>query len=168
MDMDNVLSLEATTFMNMFQRLSGNTQVEVFDEMIKRSNLENILQNKHFLNKLRFKIVENLADENVKTLTLNLRELSSFPTMDFYTSSEYCKDMNRHVSRYLKNCKFYCINNEGKYILALSLDDFTTFNELAEYEKLLFDFDVIKCIDSTKLYKIERFDKLRLVEWWTI
>lgn len=160
-------SLESVSFLNLYDRVSDNAKVEIMDELINRLSLEELLGNKHVLDKMKLEARFNFENDQVRTLFMN-SNVSSF-IRDCYDTSGYAQDVNQCVTKHMKNWNYYFVTDSGNYIIFESLELFeANYNDKPKYEVKLFTFDVISKINSDQIFKLQMFHRVTLVEWYAI
>lgn len=154
-EMDN--KLESIAFMSLYERLQEDTKLLVFRDIVKSMNPDTILHENCILDIFKPKVLSQLKDEKLKVLFKNSTDFRLI--LSCYTTPGYTRDIERHVKP--DEWKYYFINKDGNYVVMNEMVDFY------EYDIKPFDFEMIRHIDSEKVYKIWPRGNY-LVEWYSI
>jgi hypothetical protein len=121
---------------------------------------------------MKLAVCTSFKNDKVKTLFMNSNE--PLFIRQCYGVVAYAEDVDKRVTGHINNWHYYFITEKGNYIIFQSPEILNNYNAQEgkdnqdKFDIKPFTFDVISNIDSDKVYKLDMFDKLRLVKWFAI
>lgn len=172
--MQQALSLEATTFLHLYDRLNETTKFEVFGQIMNKSGLDKILANKKLQAMIKVELLPKIKHDEIKQLLLHTKVDISV-LLNGFALSGYIEDLTKCVYAGMQQWKYYQLTESGNIVFCKTELDITIFNgteiddkfrgDLIPYEHKDFNELIPRFLDKN-LYKIAGFEKLRIIPWY--